>query len=152
MTEISDLLSYRVHVVANLLSRGAELRYRREFGVSLWEWRTIALLGAADEPLSLGHLAHAAGIDKSQMSRVVSGLAKRRIVLREAHPGDGRGVRLTLSRNGRKVYDGLIRAAAERDNAFRNCLSAKEKDVFERALTKLAGQARELIQHEKALK
>jgi DNA-binding MarR family transcriptional regulator len=152
MTEISDLLSYRVHVVANLLSRGAELRYRREFGVSLWEWRTIALLGAAQEPLSLGHLAHAAGIDKSQMSRVVSGLAKRRIVLREAHPGDARGVRLTLSRTGRKLYDGLIRAAAERDDAFRNCLSAKEKDVFERVLTKLAGQARELIQHEKALK
>lgn len=152
MTEISDLLSYRVHVVANLLSRGAELRYRREFGVSLWEWRTIALLGAAGEPLSLGHLAHAAGIDKSQMSRVVSGLAKRRIVLREAHPGDARGVRLTLTRAGRKLYDGLIRAAAQRDAAFRNCLSEKEKDVFERVLTKLAGQARELIQHEKALK
>jgi DNA-binding MarR family transcriptional regulator len=152
MTEISDLLSYRVHVVANLLSRGAELRYRREFGVSLWEWRTIALLGAADEPLSLGHLAHAAGIDKSQMSRVVSGLAKRRIVLREAHPGDGRGVRLTLTKGGRKLYDGLIRAAAERDTAVRSCLSSKEKNVFERVLTKLAGQARELIQHEKALK
>ena len=152
MTEIRDLLSYRVHVVANLLSRGAELRYRREFGVSLWEWRTIALLGAAEEPLSLGHLAHAAGIDKSQMSRVVSGLAKRRIVLRAAHPGDGRGVRLTLTRSGRKLYEGLIRAAAERDAAFRNCLSEREKGVFERALAKLAGQARELIQHEKALK
>jgi DNA-binding MarR family transcriptional regulator len=152
MTEIRDLLSYRVHTVANLLSRGAELRYRREFGVSLWEWRTIALLGAADEALSLGHLAHAAGIDKSQMSRVVSGLAKRRIVLREAHPGDGRGVRLTLSKPGRRVYQGLIRAASERDRAFRNCLSTKEKDVFEKALAKLAGQARELIQEEKALK
>ena len=57
MTEITDLISYRVHTVANLLSRGAELRYRREFGVSLWEWRTIALLGAATEPLSLGELA-----------------------------------------------------------------------------------------------
>ena len=44
---IRDLISYRLHVVANLLSRGAELRYRREFGVSLWEWRTIALLGAS---------------------------------------------------------------------------------------------------------
>ena len=152
MTEISDLLSYRVHVVANLLSRGAELRYRREFGVSLWEWRTIALLGAADAALSLGHLAHAAGIDKSQMSRVVSGLARRRIVLREAHPGDGRGVRLTLTRSGRKVYDGLIRAAAQRDTALRNCLSLTEKNVFERVLTKLAGQARELIASEKAAK
>jgi len=152
MTEIQQLLSYRVHVVANLLSRGAELRYRREFGVSLWEWRTIALLGAADEPLSLGHLAHAAGIDKSQMSRVVSGLAKRRLVLRAAHPGDGRGVRLTLSQNGVRVYRGLIRAAAERDAALRNCLSASEKSIFEKALTKLAGTARALIQDEKALK
>jgi DNA-binding MarR family transcriptional regulator len=152
MTEIRDLLSYRVHMVANLLSRGAELRYRREFGVSLWEWRTIALLGAADEALSLGHLAHAAGIDKSQMSRVVSGLARRRIVLREAHPGDGRGVRLTLTKSGRKVYDGLIRAAGQRDAAFRNCLTKNEREAFDRVLAKLAGQARELIEHEKALK
>jgi hypothetical protein len=50
---IRDLISYRLHVVANLLSRGAELRYRRQFGVSLWEWRTLALLGGADEPISL---------------------------------------------------------------------------------------------------
>jgi enoyl-[acyl-carrier protein] reductase II len=114
MTAIRDLLSYRLHLVANLLSRGAELRYRREFGVSLWEWRTIALLGAATEPLSLNHLAHAAGIHKSQMSRVVSGLAKRRIVTREPDPGDARGVRLALSRTGRRLYDGLISAAAER--------------------------------------
>jgi DNA-binding MarR family transcriptional regulator len=152
MTEIRDLISYRVHTVANLLSRGAELRYRREFGVSLWEWRTIALLGAADAALSLGHLAHAAGIDKSQMSRVVSGLAKRRIVLRAAHPGDGRGVRLTLTKSGARLYQGLIRAAAERDQAFRSCLSVKEKDVFEKVLAKLAGRARALIQNEKALK
>jgi DNA-binding MarR family transcriptional regulator len=152
MTEIRELLSYRVHMVANLLSRGAELRYRREFGVSLWEWRTIALLGAAGEGLSLGELARAAGIDKSQMSRVASGLAKRRLVLREAQPGDGRGVRLKLSKTGQRVYQGLIQAAAERDAAFRSCLTRGERETFEQVLTKLAGQARELIAAEKALK
>ncbi len=152
MTEIRELLSYRVHVLANLLSRGAELRYRREFGVSLWEWRTLALLGAPSEALSLGHLARAAGIDKSQMSRVVSGLAKRRLVLREAHPGDGRGVRLTLSKSGRRLYDGLIGAAAERDAAIRGCLTKQEKNAFDQALTKLAGQARDMVQHEKLAK
>ena len=152
MTEIRDLLSFKLHRVANLLSRGAELRYRREFGVSLWEWRTIAFLGRSDEPMSLGQLAEAANIDKGQMSRVVAGLTKRRIVLREAHPGDGRGVRLTLTKPGRKIYDGLIRAAAERDAKFRHCLSEKESEVFERALSKLAGQARDLIQREKVAK
>ena len=147
MTEIRDLISYRVHTVANLLSRGAELRYRREFGVSLWEWRSIALLGAVTEPLSLNHLAHAAGIHKSQMSRVVSGLTRRKLVLRAAN---GREVALTLTRSGRRLYKGLISAAAERDEAFNNCLSKNEKEVLERCLAKLAGQARELIQKEKA--
>ena len=149
MTEIKDLISYQLHTVANLLSRGAELRYRREFGVSLWEWRTIALLGAKDEPQSLGHLARAAGIDKSQMSRVVSGLARRKLVMRDANDADGRGVHLRLSKSGRKLYAGLIGAAVERDQAFRSCLSAREKEAFERILGKLAGRARELMQREK---
>ncbi len=146
---IRELISYRLHEVANLLSRGAELRYRREFGVSLWEWRTIALLGAVREPLSLNHLAHAAGIHKSQMSRVVSGLTKRKLVVRDANSEDARGVHLTLSRPGRKLYEGLIQAAAERDAAFRRCLTSNEKAVFEKALSKLAGQARAFIQQEK---
>jgi DNA-binding MarR family transcriptional regulator len=149
MAAIRDLLSYRLHVVANLLSRGAELRYRREFGVSLWEWRTVALLGAVTEPLSLGHLAQAAGIHKSQMSRVVSGLAERKLVVRSADSDDGRGVRLALSRRGRRLYEALIAAATERDQAFRRCLTSSEKLVFDKALAKLAGQAREFIQQEK---
>jgi DNA-binding MarR family transcriptional regulator len=152
MTVIRDLLSYRLHTVANLLSRGAELRYRREFGVSLWEWRSIALLGASASPLSLNELARAAGIDKSQMSRVVSGLAKRGIVLREADAVDGRGVRLALSKAGRRIYSGLMRAAGERDKAFMGCLTQTEKGTFDRVLAKLAGQAREFIQQEKAAK
>jgi len=146
MTEIRELISYRLHTVANLLSRGAELRYRREFRVSLWEWRSIALLGAVTEPLSLNHLAHAAGIHKSQMSRVVSGLTRRRMVQRAAN---GREVALTLTKSGRRLYEGLIRAASERDETFNRCLSKTEKEVFDRCLAKLAGQARDLIQKER---
>ena len=149
MTVIRDLLSYRLHVVANLISRSAELRYRREFGVSLWEWRTIALLGGVAGPLSLNELARAAGIHKSQMSRVVSGLARRRLVLRAADARDGRGVRLALGKQGRRVYQNLIRAAGERDAAFIRCLSGGERRAFESALAKLAGQARSFIERER---
>ena len=147
---IRDLLSYRLHVVANLLSRGAELRYGREFGVSLWEWRTVALLGGAKGAQSLNELSRAAGIDKSQMSRVVSGLAARRLVLRAIDDNDGRGVRLTLTRAGRKLYEGLIRAAAERNGAFLDCLSEKERAAFGAALDKLAVRAREFIERERS--
>jgi len=148
---IRDLLSYRLHVVANLLSRGAEMRYRREFGVSLWEWRTVALLGGAQEPLSLNDLARAAGIDKSQMSRVVSALASRGIVQRQSDAEDGRGVRLRLTPAGRKLCAGLIKAAAERNDAFIGQLSARERDVLEGALKKLGDEAKRLIQSERAL-
>ena len=61
-------------------------------------------------------------------------------------------MQLALTRTGRKLYDGLIEAAAERDAAFRGCLSAREKLVFEQALAKLAGQARDFIHQEKAAK
>ena len=149
---IRQLLSYRLHVVANLLSRGAELRYRREFGVSLWEWRTVALLGGAEGPMSLGALARAAGIDKGQMSRVVSGLASRRLVLRAIDADDARGVRLTLTRAGRTLYSGLIRAAAERNDAFLDCLSAKERATFLDALDKLGARAKALIEGERGAK
>src|SRR5690349_13523624 len=77
---IRDLLSYRIHRLAGALSRGAALRYRREFGVSLVEWRTIALLGG-HAPLALKDLARQAGLDKSLVSRTVSALAARGLVL-----------------------------------------------------------------------
>ena len=67
----------------------------------------------------------------------------------DAHPGDGRGVRLTLTSTGRRTYAGLIRAAAQRDAAFRGCLSRAEHQMFDRALAKLAGRAHAFIQREK---
>ncbi|MEK6243772.1 MAG: MarR family transcriptional regulator [Pseudomonadota bacterium] len=146
---IKELLSYRLHQVANLLSRGAEMRYRREFGVSLWEWRTVALLGGAGEPQSLNDLARAAGMDKGQMSRVVSGLTGRKIIFRETDANDARAIRLSLTRSGRTLYQKLISAAAERNSAFLGCLNVNERACLEQAMTKLAREARGLIQKEK---
>lgn len=146
---IRELLSYRLHQVANLLSRGAEMRYRREFRVSLWEWRTIALLGGAHEAQSLNELARAAGVDKAQMSRVVSGLRKRKLVSRETDADDARGIQLSLTRPGMKLYQELIAAAAERNDAFLGCLSAKERACLDQAMTKLAHEARAFIQKER---
>ena len=149
---IKELLSYRLHRVANLLSRGAEMRYRREFGVSLWEWRTVALLGGAGEPQSLNDLARAAGMDKGQMSRVVSGLTRRRIVFRQTDASDGRGIQLSLTSLGKTLYQKLIRAAAERNDAFLGCLTAQERKCLEQAMSKLAHEARSFIQSEKQVR
>ncbi|MFC4055362.1 MULTISPECIES: MarR family winged helix-turn-helix transcriptional regulator [Actinomadura] len=143
---IRELLSYRLHRVANALSRSAALRYRREFNVSLQEWRTIALLGA-DEPLTVNRLARLAGLDKAQMSRVASKLAAGGLVERE--PGPGRTTQLTLTRSGRALYRGLIGAANERNNAFLVCLTPLEQEVLDSALRKLATLAKALERSER---
>jgi len=144
---IRDLLSFKLHVVANLLSRGAALRYRREFGVSLMEWRTLALLGSGG-PMSLNELAKLAGLDKSQMSRVVAGLTTRALVLRAIDASDARGVRLSLAAAGEKIYAGLIAAANQRNDAFLAALDVAERRMLESALDKLAGVARDFIHAE----
>ena len=150
---IRALLSYRINALANQLSRGAALRYKREFGVSLWEWRTIALLGepAAEQGnvLSQTDLARLAGLDKGQVSRVVSGLAGRGLVLRNVDASDARGVRLSLTRAGRRLYEGLIAAAAERNDVLLGTLSAAEHAMLESALARLNAMARGLIDAER---
>jgi DNA-binding MarR family transcriptional regulator len=142
---IKMLLSYRIHRVANMMSRSAGARYRIRFQVSLAEWRTIALLGA-DAPLSLNELAREAGLDKGQISRVISGLADRGLVLRELASEGGRTVRLTLTRKGQTLYRGLIAAAADRNAAFLACLTPEEQLHLDSALEKLATLARSMRQ------
>ena len=54
-----------------------------------------------------------------------------RIVLRKEDAEDGRGVKLALGRSGQRIYEGLIRAALDRDRAFLGCLSLAERRHLE---------------------
>jgi DNA-binding MarR family transcriptional regulator len=145
---ITDLISYRLGRVANLASRGAALRYRRQFGVSLMEWRIVALLGAF-APMSLNDVAKEAGLDKGQASRAVSALRERGVVARAVAPGDARLVSLSLTQAGEALYRGLMVAAEERNDAFANALTKEERACLDRALAKLAQAAQALIRAER---
>lgn len=139
--QISDLLSYRLHRLANMLSGSAALRYRREFDVSLAEWRTLALVGESSS-LTVNRLARRAGLDKAQMSRVVSRLVERGLLSRDF--GAGRTTALSLTRKGQRTYNGLLEAANEREAAFQACLTAEERQTLDSALGKLESLAKAL--------
>jgi DNA-binding MarR family transcriptional regulator len=147
LVPITGLLSYRLSRVANALSRSATVRYRRQFDVSLGEWRAIALLGES-APQTLNRLARLAALDKAQMSRVISGLTERGFVLREQGPR--RTTQLSLTRRGKTLYEGLIAAANERNDAFLVCLTPEERIALDAALEKLATLARALERSENA--
>lgn len=138
---IRDLLSYRIHRLANALSRGAALRYRQEFGVSLMEWRILALLGGF-APLTLRDLARESGLDKAQASRAVKALVERGLVERESGATDAREVALRLSPEGKRVEQGLMQAAREREAAFRAALPAGSLATLEEAIRLLTAEAR----------
>jgi DNA-binding MarR family transcriptional regulator len=138
---IKELLSFRIHQLANALSRGAAARYRHEFGVSLMEWRTLALLGDF-APMTLKELGQLASLDKALASRVVAGLVERGLVLREIGPEDAREVALRLSAAGRRTYEGLMRAAHERDAAFQAALTESERACLAAAVGKLLAEAK----------
>ncbi|NKE48453.1 MarR family transcriptional regulator [Roseomonas frigidaquae] len=138
---IRDLLSYRIHRLANALSRGAARRYRLEFGVSLMEWRILALLGGF-APLTLRDLARESGLDKAQASRAVKALVARGLVERATGTQDAREVALRLSAEGARLQDGLMQAARARDAAFRAALPAETLAVLEEAIRLLQAEAR----------
>jgi DNA-binding MarR family transcriptional regulator len=137
---IRDLLSYRIHQLANALSRGAALRYRREFDVSLMEWRIIALLGDF-APMTLTDLARQGGLDKGLASRVVSDLVARELVRREASDRDARERALSLAPAGRRVFRGLMAAARERDDLFHAALTEAERSAVDAAIRKVLAVA-----------
>ena len=143
---INELLSYRISRVAGSLSQSAALLYRRDFDFSLGEWRTVALLGAQSEPLTLNRLARRAGLDKAQMSRVIKGLVERNLVNREH--GAGRTTELTLSEEGQRVYANIIRAANDRDRRLRRHLGAREEASLMRALETISNLARVMKEEE----
>ena len=135
---ITQLLSYRLHRVANAFERSAALLFRREFDVSVGEWRALALLGGGVASTT-NRIARLAGIDPAQMSRIITKLAERGFVTRSTGPGNSSPISLT--EEGRRKYEGLIAAARARNTAFLAALTDEEIVHLDSALEKLANLA-----------
>ena len=132
---ITELLSYRLHRVANAFERGAALLFRKEFDVSLGEWRALALI-ASGAATTTNRIARLAGIDPAQMSRIITKLAERGYPTRPSGPRNS--APLSLTAEGMRVYEGLIAAARARNDAFFAALTEDEILHLDSALEKLA--------------
>ena len=78
LAPITAMMSSRLMVLANLLKRGAILRYKRLAGLSSVEFGLVASLGRRP-PMSVVKLAEAVGMDKGQISRALAGLVSRAV-------------------------------------------------------------------------
>ena len=144
MTPIDDLVGNRILVLANLLTRSAERRYERTLGLAQVEWRIVALLGA-HPPMTLNEVAQRAGRDKSQISRGVSRLVRRRLVSRRPSPRDTRAVEIALTPRGRRAYGVLRASAGQRHRSLLAGFPARERRLLLAMLDRLTERARRLL-------
>lgn len=142
---LKDLFSFRLNVLAHRSSKIAALVNEQEFELDAREWRIIALLGAFS-PFSLQALAREVDVDKSQASRIVSGLIQRGLLHRGADENDGRGVQLSLTPQGKTVYRRVFPKAVERNESLLSVLSEDDRQSLERILTQLTERAGEMLE------
>jgi len=146
---LKELFSYRLNLLANLSTRIAVMRNEREHGLSMRDWRIVALLGAF-APMSLNHLAREANLDKSQASRGVAELIERRLISRATDETDGRGVKLSLTAAGRGVYRRVFPKAVARNERLLSALTLTERRALQPILEKLTERALTLLADERS--
>jgi DNA-binding MarR family transcriptional regulator len=150
LAPITAMMSSRLMVLANLLKRGAILRYKRLAGLSSVEFGLVASLGRRP-PMSVARLAEAVGMDKGQISRALAGLVSRKLVSRGVNPRDSREVLVCLTRAGLIAHDTIVAGALERNQRLLEQLGKGEVVMLLGLIERLTDTAARMLEAEKDL-
>jgi len=150
LAPITAMMSSRLMVLANLLKRGAMLRYKRLAGLSSVEFGLVASLGRRP-PLSVVRLAEAVGMDKGQISRALAELVARKLVAKAANPRDNRETLVCLTRAGLAAHDAIVAGAQERNRRLLEQLSRDELQMLLGHIDRLTDTAAQMLAAEKDL-
>jgi DNA-binding MarR family transcriptional regulator len=148
LAPITAMMSSHLMVLANLLKRGAILRYKRLAGLSSVEFGLVASMGRRP-PMSVISLAEAVGMDKGQISRALAGLVSRKLVARAVNPRDNREVLVCLTRAGLVAHDRIVAGAQERNRRLLENLSAGQLEVLLAQIDRLTETAAAMLAAEK---
>jgi DNA-binding MarR family transcriptional regulator len=100
------------------------------YGLETWEFDVLAALRRAGSPyqLSPGQLLRETMVTSGTMTNRVDRLAARGLVSRENHPGDRRGVLVTLTRSGRETVDAALSDLLRAEQDILSRLPRTEQD------------------------
>ncbi|MEM1150533.1 MAG: MarR family winged helix-turn-helix transcriptional regulator, partial [Pseudomonadota bacterium] len=100
---LAAFLPYRLSVLSNTVSSAIAADYQREFGLTIWQWRVMAVI-AETAGLTARDVTARTAMDKVAVSRAVAALEERHLVSRRVDPGDARASHLDLTKAGRAIY------------------------------------------------
>jgi DNA-binding MarR family transcriptional regulator len=140
--DLDHFLPYRLSILSNRASDAIARHYSERFGLSVPEWRVMAVLGQTPG-LSARDVAARTAMDKVQVSRAVSSLVDARRVKRDEDEADGRVTRLSLTSKGQAIYDEVVPLALHLEEVFLAALTVEERKTLNALMTKLT----ERIEH-----
>lgn len=127
----------RVARLAQLLDQARATAYAQQ-GLQVWEFDVLAALRRAGQPYRLtpGQLVAQTHVTSGTMTNRVDRLVERALVSRQANPGDGRGVLVELSADGKRLVDAAVARLTKAENELMT-LSEPERGQLVGLLRKL---------------
>jgi DNA-binding MarR family transcriptional regulator len=141
------LPSFRVHLLAGMSLRHAELRFQHRFGLRLLECRIIGVIGP-DGALSLKQICGETDIEKAHASRLVTRLIERDLVEKVGDATDLRAISVRLTPAGTDMYHAIYQDAVDRNRRWAAALTDDETRVLGTALEKLIDETRRMTAEE----
>ena len=140
---LENFMPYRLSVASHTVSTNIARVYEKRFGVSIPEWRVIAILG--EHPgLSAVEVADRTLMDKVAVSRAVTKLIKNGRIDRQFADADRRRSILNLSDAGREVHNEIAPLALKFERELLQDLSADDLATFNKILDQLRDKAAEI--------
>lgn len=136
LLDLAQFLPYRLSVLSNTISQSIAADYEKRFDLSVTQWRVMAVLGQEGD-ISAREVAARTAMDKVAVSRAVSSLLERKLLLRKIAPTDKRESRLHLSAAGRRIHDQIIPLAMEHERRLLAQLTPEEQQSLSRILDTL---------------
>jgi DNA-binding MarR family transcriptional regulator len=134
---LATFLPFRLSVLSNAVSQRIAELYDREFGLSIWQWRVMAV--TADTPgITATEIGQRTQMDKVAVSRAVAGLMEVGYLERRPSPEDARRSLLFVTRAGRDIYELIVPLALAEEERLVATLTAKEQTELARLMEKLA--------------
>lgn len=141
---LERFLPYRLSLLSNTISEGIATAYRKPHGLSVTEWRVVAVLGRFPGQTA-SEIVKRTAMDKVAISRAVKRLQVKRLVERKPMAGDRRRQPLQLTRPaGRRLFRKIVPLALAYEQSLLAALTESERQRLDRLLAKLQDQAREV--------
>jgi DNA-binding MarR family transcriptional regulator len=142
--KLEHFLPYQLTVAANLVSQALSRVYARRYRIGVPEWRVLVTLGQYGVMTGKAVGAHS-HMHKTKVSRAVALLERRKLLLRRSNRADMRESFLSLTANGRAMYEEVAPHALDFARRLTEILSPADRDAFNRAVKQLTERSAQLV-------